>query len=1423
MSDILHLFARETADWFAAALGEPTPVQQAAWPIIASGRHALVSAPTGTGKTLSAFLVFLDQMKQQAREGTLEQELQLIYVSPLKSLAADIRENLRRPLEGIGAEEEIRVGIRTGDTPQRERQQMVRKPPHILIITPESLYLMLTSKTGQNVLATARAVILDELHAIIDTKRGAHLMLSLARLDQLCGRHLQRIGLSATIEPLDQAARYLAPEEVGIAAPAMKKQVSLQVLSPYVDATEKHWKDPVWEELGSLVFRYCQGSRSVIAFVEGRRYAEKLAYYVNLLGGEDFARVHHGSLSKEQRAQTEMALREGRLRLLCATSSMELGIDVGEIDQVLQVGCPRTVSGTMQRLGRAGHNPGRVSVMYLFPRTAAECVSCGMTAQLARQGGVEHLNPPEECLDVLAQHLVSMAAFKSYEVEEVMEILPRAWPFRNLSREDVEAVLGMLAGDYEHERDVPARPRILYDRIHGRVEGDGYSRMLAVSAGGTIPDKGLYTVRTEEGVRLGEVDEEFVYETQKGDRFILGAFAWKVTNIGRDTVTVTQTAVEGARLPFWKGEIKGRNKRTGEAFGRMFHALQEAAEEGRLREALGELGLDESASLLAAGYLERQMGILGSLPDHRTILVEHFRDQSGNSQLMVHSLFGRRINAPFALLAAEAARAQLDRDVGSVDEEDGFLLYSYGDASLPEGILQRVDPDTCIRHLEILLPATPLFNMAFRYNSGRALMMGVRKNGRHPLWMQRLKSAEMLQQVVRRKEHPLIRETRRECLGELWDAEGLRELLYDIRSGAVQVREVYTQTPSPMSLPLQWAQEAAVMYDYAPTPRGIHGAVEEAMQEALAQEKELIQPGSRELAQVSGRSRLPENSASLHALLMTEGDLAGGELDVPVQWLEELAREGRVLYLEQGLWIAAEQEAEYRVALDAGPGQGSEYQTAREPATGQDLGSLSALEPGGREEEGGRMASCPGREQLHIVRRMLRYRGAADAAQVAARYGWTVSLAARILEELCRTGEAECQAGIYYHAALYRRARMQTLQNRRQEARTCPGENYAALLLGRLESGSPGPERLKEVLRQYAGCALSAAAWEGLLLPGRIGGYRESMLDTFLAEGELFWHMEGKGNLRFDFQEEIDWDADPAVAARQQTLTEKEQLLYEALLRRGASFMQALNGVLPGESPHATLLSLLEKGLVYADSFVPVRQWLQQEKTRKASVRQQVNTRVKALHAGRWDVVRPLKEQALEQRLARCFGRSLILCRETAAAWGLPWQEALSLLRIWEYTGQARRGYFVEGLSGAQFIRREDADYVVHTLQDPGRLGQDPVWIHAADPAQPWGKILPHREGCSFQNVPGNVVACLEGRPLVVLERQGKTLRLLAQLHEGLLADCLQGFAREYHRGRLFPGQKRVIVKEYPDGEEVREALSAAGFIREMQDYVLYR
>ncbi len=1375
LTNSFSVFDPLTVSWFTHSLGTPTAVQEEAWPAIASGAHTLVSAPTGTGKTLSAFLVFIDRLMAQAREGTLKQELQLIYVSPLKALAGDIRENLRRPLNGILEEEHIAdpfakstpydlsIAIRTGDTPQNERRRMIKTPPHILITTPESLYLMLTSKTGQTILHTARVIIIDELHAIIDSKRGAHLMLSVARLDKLCPEPLQRIGLSATIEPLSTAAEYLSPDSVTIVAPIMHKEIKLTVTSPLSDIRIKH-KDTIWKDLASTIYEHCTLANSIIAFVEGRRYAEKLAYYVNQLGGEGFARTHHGSLSKEQRFEVEQALREGNLRLLCATSSMELGIDVGDIDQVFQIGCPRTISSTMQRLGRAGHNPDRISVMHMFPRTASEGLYCGLTAEVARNGGVEYSKPPRLCLDVLSQHLVSMATSDGYSLEEVMEILPRAYPFREVTKEDVRDVLCMLSGDYEHERDIPVRPRLLYDRIHDRVEGDPYSRMLAISAAGTIPDKGLFTVKTENGVKLGELDEEFIFESRVGDRFLLGTFAWQISEIKKDTVIVKQTNTNSARLPFWKGEIKGRRIQTGIAFGTILRKLGEGQEVGLLYQELCKLGLDETATQSARNFLESQLKATQVLPDDRTILIEHFKDETGSHQMMVHSVFGRQVNEPLAILTSEEAKRQTNVNINYVDDDDGFLLFPYGDCVLPEGLLLGISPDMAGSVLAALLPATPLFNMTFRYNTARALLMGVRKNGRQPLWVQRMRSAEMLNSLVKQENHPLIRETKRECLEDYWDLPGVEFVLGGIQSGAIQVREMYLDTPSPMSLPLRRQTEASMMYDYAPTPVGIHIATEEALKQT-----QMIAPAPEQLARVSERIRLPEDEKQLHSLLMIEGDLIAGELQVPIEWLETLARREQAKYIEPGLWIAAEQEEKYNLAL-----QGANMEA-----------------------------------RMYLVRRLLRYRGAGSPDQIGERYFWSEKIALKVLTALCEQGSAVESDGLYYHADLYDRAQKETVKSRRRQIKTLPPERYAALLTSHIHMTAPAIEQLERTLKLLCDMPYPAVLWESVLLPGRVGGYRTEILDTLLAQGNLFWNLSDS-ELSFQRYEDIDWDADLSQA--QEALEGNEKVVYEALLKRGASFMQRLTSLLGGVSPYDTLLTLAENGLVCADSFLPIRQWLNREKLKKASARQRVNARL-ALSTGRWELSRPLIELTIEQQLERAFDRVVLLCRETAQ--GLSWGKALEVLRVWEYTGRVRRGYFIEGLSGVQFIREKDFAGTMLTLEQP----RDQIlWISAMDPAQPWGKSLPHMQGRSFLNVSGTMVALHVGVPVAVFERQGKVLRVF---EDTILPEVLRIFVQDFARKRIFPMLNRLTVKQYPS--EAISVLNGAGFAREIQDYVLYQ
>ena len=1374
---VMKLFSQPTADWFSDTFGMPTRVQEEAWAAIAKDKDVLVSAPTGTGKTLSAFLIFIDRLNALAAGGDLKEELYLLYVSPLKSLAGDIRENLRRPLDGIpkkAGQPEIVAAMRTGDTPQKERQRMIKHPPHILITTPESLYLMLTSKGGQEILRTVRAVILDELHAMIDTKRGAHLMLSIARLEKLSGRKLQRIGLSATIEPLELAAEYLSPESAVIAAPPMKKQVKIEIVGT-VPFGEKR-KDPLWEELAKIVYEQCLSYKSVIAFSEGRRYAEKLAYYVNLLGGEDFARVHHGSLSKEQRMEAEEALRKGKLRLLCATSSMELGIDVGEIDRVLQIGCPRTVSSTMQRLGRAGHNPGKVSVMTMYPRTAPESVYCGITAEIARQGGVEHAAPPAMCLDILAQHLVSMAVGDGYSVDDVMGILCRAYPFRRVTKEDVRAVLRMLAGDYEHSREIPVRPRILYDRIHDRVTGDNYSRMLAVAAGGTIPDKGLYTAKTEDGVKLGELDEEFVYESQIGDRFLLGAFAWRIMRQDKDTVYVAPAQVEGARLPFWKGEIKGRALRTSRAFGRIMRELENCAEDSEesLLKELYRLGLDETAAETASGFLSRQIEATGGLPDDKTILVEHFTDHTGNCQVMVHALFGRRVNAPLSLLLRHAAGEQSGMNLGCVDDDDGVLLYSYGGEKLPEGLLYQINPDTVKPVLEAVLPLTPVFSMTFRYSAARALMM--RQNGRQPLWMQRLRSTEMLDSLMGEREHPLMRETRRECLEDLWDIGGVTEVLNEIRSGCITVREVYVDVPSPMSLPFQWKVETEEMYEYSPSTPGIRQAAYEELRQM-----ERMKPSAEELARQQERKKLPENEEQLHSLLMMEGDLTAGELPVPVEWLDNLARREQALYLEPGLWIAMEQREEYERML---------------------AGEAGAEEPG-----------------CHIVRRMLYYRGGQTEDEIRERYFLTKPFTKKLLEELQSRESIVKDGEVYYHSRLYDRARNRMVKSLRLQTVTRPPESYASLMAGRIELHAPAEEQLKRAMEQCCDKNLPVRQWESVIFRRRVKNYSETMLDRLLAQGDYFWKMAPDGNLSFHRYDDIDWGAGLPEAAEE--LEGDELLLYRELKRRGASFLKFLTGIPKEDSAQEVLLKLAAKGLVCADSFVPVRQWQNREKIRKATVRQRVNARVMALSAGRWDIVRPVREKSREELLLRYFTEAVVLCRETfqKASMGdeFTWREALEILRVWEYTGRVRRGYFIEGMSGAQFIRKDDYEAVNALLQ---KSDEELIWLNASDPAQIWGKILKQPKEREFMNLPGTAVALLGGLPAAVLEKQGKTLRVFGDDAQSRLDIILSGLVRDFREKKLFADQKRLIVKDYP--KYAGDSLKKAGFIHEMQDYVLY-
>jgi len=1463
--NVLDIFTEPTRLWFSEAFGEPTQVQKETWPAIMAGHSVLASAPTGTGKTLSAFLVFIDKLKEMARVGKLEDKLYLIYISPLKSLAGDIRVNLNRPFDGISEKEkelygkftDVNIAIRTGDTPQKERAKMLRRPPHILIITPESLYLMLTGKTSQKIFQTTEAIIIDELHALIDTKRGAHMMLSIARLDLLCKKPVQRIGLSATIRPLDVAAQYLAPQTGAVVvAPPMKKNIKIEIIGTI--PLKGRRKDPVWEEIAQEVYNQCQAgpdndnsqngqsrrcNRSVLAFTEARRYAEKLAYHVNEIGGDGFARVHHGSLSKEKRYETEMNLRNGTLRLLCATSSMELGIDVGEIDLVLQIACPRTVSGTMQRLGRAGHNPGRTSYMYMYPRTAPEGIYCGMTAEIARWGGVEMASPPMKCFDVLAQHLVSMSN-TGYTIDEVMELLQHTYSFRSVTKDDVKDILAMLAGDYEHRREIPVRPRLLYDRLHETVTGDNYSRLLAVAAGGTIPDKGMYAMKNVEGVHLGELDEEFVYEQRVGVKFLFGSFAWKIVQIKNDAVIVEPSSTDGVTLPFWRAELKGRSFSTSLEFAKMFAGFARSIEKDTIINDLKALGLNDLAAESGADFLKRQIAATGILPDDKTIIVEHFTDHNGCHQLMVHAIFGRRINSPLGLLMQHAAEKAVHVNIGYVEEEDGFLLYPFGEEILPEGLIYAIPPKGARKMLEAMLPATPGFGMAFRYNAGRALMMGLKSGGRQPLWLQRIKSTELLDSLrvenadgVRKftdVNHPLIRETKRECLEELWDIDGLLSVLAGIHSGTIAVREVYTDMPSPMSLPLQWQVEGAQMYNYYPITDGIKQAVDDELKMV-----EAMKPAPEEIEKQMTRTKYPEDAEQLHTLLMIEGDLLADELrDVCRQeeiagqarndeaiaalWINELTERGLITYIEPGLWIATEHVPEYEASIN-----GWELT----PAEMQNTNVGRGLAPA---------------ELQNIIRRMLYYRGAKTAEQISERYFLDIEIVTESLLALIESDKIVCDEKIkkdnngivilppntiFYHSKRYTRAQKATIFSLRTQAVTRPAEVYAAMMATRVERNTSPPEQLELTIRQYVGVSFPASWWESVILPRRVKGYRENMLDQLLAGGEYFWRFTEDGLISFERYEDIDWDGvGRGLAPAESTNTNDESLLYNELKKRGASFMQAFNNLTLEGNAQDALLTLTEKGLVTSDSFLPVRQWLNRDKMKKASPRARVKTRLMALSTGRWDIVRPLKEKKLDDWLGQLFDRHVILCRETYSRMigdESGWGQALSILRIWEYIGKVRRGYYIKGMSGAQFVRSEEYDGIMANLarfdREVSNNSANIVWLNAVDPGQTWGKALMQNTalaGKDFVNVPGTVVALYNGTPCVVSERQGKTLRILDTSPNLPLPQIMSEFILLMKQKKIYPDKKRITVKEYPP--EMEQVLKEVGFHKEMMDYVWY-
>ncbi|HLW94513.1 MAG TPA: DEAD/DEAH box helicase, partial [Solirubrobacteraceae bacterium] len=893
--------------WFTGAFASPTRPQALGWPPIARGDSTLLLAPTGSGKTLAAFLWALDRFV--AEGPAAEHRTRLLYISPLKALSYDIERNLRAPLRGLGLGDQVRVAIRTGDTPQRERAAMLRNVPDILITTPESLYLMLTSQ-AREILCGVEAVIVDEIHAVASTKRGSHLALTLERLEEGLDGPLQRIGLSATQRPLEEVARFMVgparqarivdvgstrPLDLEIRVPVESmvepgRGVDADPLEPLVggEATRRS----IWPAIYPQLLELVRTHRSTIIFVNSRRAAERLALRLNELAAEgdvepgeaaalEIARAHHGSLAREERTAIEELLKAGELPCLVATSSLELGIDMGAVDLVIQVESPKSVARGLQRIGRSGHGVGAMSKGRIFPKFRADLLECAVVVRRMREGAIEPTVVPRNALDVLAQQIVAIAASaETVSVDELYALVTRTYSYSELRRELLEHVLDMLDGRYPSSEFAELRPRITWDRLAGTIRARKGAAKLAIVNAGTIPDRGLFRVTLPDGRRVGELDEEMVYEARPGQTFLLGATAWRIEEIGRDRVVVTPAPGAPGAVPFWKGDSVGRPRELGEAIGAFSRWAVEQPAEVLER----NYDLDPLAAANLIDFLREQQAATGVVPSDRTIVVERFRDEIGDWRLCVLTPFGGRIHAAWGLALSARIRDRFGLESDAIWSDDGIIIHLPDTDEPPAAELVLPEPEDVEELVVGELASSALFGARFRENAARALLIPRAYPGkRTPLWQQRLKSQTLLEVARRYPDFPLILETYRECLRDVLDTAGLESLLRSLARREISLVEVETPTASPFASSLLFDYVATYMYEGdAPNAERRAAALSldrELLRELLGQEelRELIDPGALETLEADLQRRSPLRRAGsrdeLHDVLRVVGDL----------------------------------------------------------------------------------------------------------------------------------------------------------------------------------------------------------------------------------------------------------------------------------------------------------------------------------------------------------------------------------------------------------------------------------------------------------------------------------------------------------------------------------------------------------------------
>ncbi|MBN9740577.1 ATP-dependent helicase [Amycolatopsis sp. A1MSW2902] len=1536
-NDVLDLFSPATSTWFAGAFAAPTAAQEGAWRAAHAGQHALVVAPTGSGKTLSAFLWALDRLAAEPPPANPRERCRILYVSPLKALAVDVQRNLRAPLAGISQAAhrlglpvpEIEVGMRTGDTTAAERRSFGKTPPDVLVTTPESLFLILTSSARES-LKGVETVIVDEVHAVAGGKRGAHLALSLERLDALLPKPAQRIGLSATVRPVDEVSAFLAGgRPVTVVQPKLAKTIQVRVEVPVEDMANLDGPAPsplerlddltslsqlpseggigtqeevagaavqrpsIWPAVEERVLELIRAHRSTIVFGNSRRLTERLTARLNELASEQtglsrsdafpaeavgqsgvttgaepvIARAHHGSMSREQRTHVEEELKSGRLPCVVATSSLELGIDMGAVDLVVQIEAPPTVASGLQRVGRAGHQVGAVSSGVMFPKFRGDLVSCAVVAERMATGAIEAVRYPRNPLDVLAQHVVAMAALEPWTVPELAALVRRAAPFSSLPDDALHAVLDMLAGRYPSEEFGELRARITWDRVGGELRGRPGSQRLAVTSGGTIPDRGLFTVMTpgdegKPGSRVGEFDEEMVYESRVGDTILLGTSSWRITDITHDRVIVVPAPGQPARMPFWKGDAAGRPLELGRALGAFVRELS-TSDTATARDRAAAAGLDQRACDNLLAYLEEQKSATRHVPNDRVILLERYRDELGDWRIVLHSPFGAQVNAPWALAIAARLRENRGVDAQVAHSDDGIVLR-LPDALDADGGEVTITADDVLldpEEVEQLIVAevggSAVFAARFRECAARSLLLPRRDPRRRtPLWQQRQRASQLLSVAAKYERFPVVLEAMREVLQDVYDVGGLRELMSDVRARKVRLVEVETPAASPFARSLLFGYVGMFLYE-TDAPLAERRAAALSLDSALLAEllgteaiRELLDPEavaeverSLQRLEPDRHARSAEDAADLLRFL---GDLSvaeAAERGIQPEWLEELASARRAIQVRIG---------------------GEERYLAIEDA-GRVRDALGVALPVGVPEAFTEPVADPLGD---LLGRYARTRGPFSATAAADRFGLGSAVVTGVLDRL--TGEGRLVRGElspvghpethgvgveYCDAAVLRRLRRASLARLRAEVEPVEPAALGRFLpswhgIGARLRSAPTADDVLSVVEQLAGAPLPASAVESLILPSRLPGYSPALLDELTTAGEVTW--AGCGSLSGG----DGWLALAPSDVADLLLPEVEENpptspLHDAIvtaLEGGALFFrQLVDRVTPGlEQPPddgavvAALWDLVWAGLVTGDTLAPLRAQVAghgAHKPRRQAPRGRY-ARMRAgrpampsrtgppTAAGRWALTPPREADPTRRAHARTeafLERHGVLTRgalDTERVTG-GFSGIYKVLRGMEDTGQVIRGYVVEGLGAAQFAAKGAVDRLrALSSTAPASAARNDntraVVLAAADPAQPYGAALswPAATGDTKHRPArkaGALAVLVDGIPALYVERGGRSLLSFTEERSSLqaAAAALSTAVREGWLGQL--------AVQRADGEhaltsELAEILQEAGF-----------